>query len=298
MKTRPSPIHFSRHRRSIVLMLVSTVCFTANVLLIRALGQLQTVNVWLIAWARFAVGLGLVVTFFRREFRPGHLFRNRLLAERGLVGGIAIYGFYLTVLKIGAGRATFINSTYVIWGGLMAASALGERFRPSLAAGGIASLAGLALLTRPFGGGSHAGFYDLVAMLAAFASAHVVVVIRRLHAREHTATIFAAQCVYGLLICSAPAALHLQPLSAAIWGVILLASVCAGAGQLTMTRAFRDLPVAEGSLLQMLVPVGIAAGGMVFFGERFTPVEMAGAALILAGSLLPAVWRERVPLTG
>lgn len=279
-------------------MLVSTACFTANVLLIRSLGPLPAADVWLVACARFAVGLGLVAIFFRREVQAAHLFRNRLLAERGLVGGLAIYGFYLTVVKIGAGRATFINNTYVIWGGWMAVSALGERFRPALAAGGIVSLAGLALLTRTFNGVTHAGFYDFIAVLVALASGHVVVVIRRLHAREHTSTIFAAQCVYGLLICGIPVALHPTMFSAAAWIPILLAGFAAGAGQLAMTRAFRDLPVAEGSLLQMLVPVGIAGGGMLFFGERFTPPEMAGAALIFAGSLLPAFWRERVPLTG
>ena len=38
-------------------MLLSTAAFTANVLLIRALGQVQSVNVWLIYCTRFVVGL-------------------------------------------------------------------------------------------------------------------------------------------------------------------------------------------------------------------------------------------------
>ena len=68
-----------------------------------------------------------------------------------------------------------------------------------------------------------------------------------------------------------------------------MAGITAGLGQLTMTRAFRDLPVAEGSLIQMLVPLGIAAGGMLFFGERFALHEAIGAALILAGTAFTAV---------
>ena len=157
--------------------------------------------------------------------------------------------------------------------------------------GGTAALAGLALLTNPFGVGAHSNPYDLVAVLVAFGSAYVIVTIRQLHATEHTATIFAAQCVYGLLICGLPAALHPEPVSAVAWGVMLLASVCAGAGQIMMTRAFRNMPVAEGALLQMLVPLGIAAGGMAFFHEHFSPRELAGAALILAGTILPALQR-------
>jgi drug/metabolite transporter (DMT)-like permease len=56
-----------------------------------------------------------------------------------------------------------------------------------------------------------------------------------------------------------------------------------------MTRAFRDLPVAEGSLIQMLVPLGIATGGMVFFHERFALHEAIGAALILGATAFTAV---------
>jgi drug/metabolite transporter (DMT)-like permease len=76
-----------------------------------------------------------------------------------------------------------------------------------------------------------------------------------------------------------------EPLAPAAWAVLLVAGVTAGIGQLTMTRAFRDLPVAEGSLIQMLVPLGIALGGMVFFGERFSVHEFIGAALILGGTV-------------
>ena len=69
------------------------------------------------------------------------------------------------------------------------------------------------------------------------------------------------------------------------------AALSAGLGQITMTRAFRDLPVGEGSLLQILVPLGIALGGVVFFGERFAAYEMVGAAMILVGTVLPAARR-------
>jgi drug/metabolite transporter (DMT)-like permease len=63
-----------------------------------------------------------------------------------------------------------------------------------------------------------------------------------------------------------------------------VASLCAGAGQLLMTQAFRDLSVAEGSLLQMLVPLGIAVGGVVFFHEHLTTPEIIGATFILGGT--------------
>lgn len=140
-----------------------------------------------------------------------------------------------------------------------------------------------------FSSTAHPGVYDLLAMVTALLSAYVVVTIRQLHATEHTSTIFSAQCAYGLLVCAVPAILTYQPLPAPTRLIILGASVTAGIGQLTMTRAFRDMPVAEGSLLQMLVPLGIALGGMAFFHERFAVHEAIGAALILGGTAFTAV---------
>ena len=270
-------------------MVLSAASFTANVLLVRALGEFGAVNVWLVACSRGLIGLVMIGMFYRHEFQPTHLWQHRKLIERGVVGGIGVYVTYLTVVKLGAGRAVFIGNTYVIWGALLAAWVLKERLRPAVLVGGVAALAGIALLTNVFAAGAHPGIYDLLAVVAALLSAWVVVTIRQLHATEHTSTIFAAQCTYALLLCGAPAVLTYTPLPLAAWGVFLLVGVTAGLGQLAMTRSFRDLPVAEGSLIQMLVPLGTALGGIVFFHEHFAVHEMVGAALILAGTTYTVV---------
>jgi drug/metabolite transporter (DMT)-like permease len=277
------------HRTSLLLMLGSAACFIANVLLIRALGTFAQASLWVVTSSRFVVGLLIVSTLYRREFKPAHLLTNRKLIERGLLGGICTLGFYYTVTQLGAGRGTFINNTYVVWAGLFAVWALRERLRPALGIGATATLLGLGLLTNPFAGDQHTGYFDFIALLNALGSAWIVVTIRQLHAREHSSTIFAAQCAFGLLICGGPAIGEMAGVAPLAWGVIVLASTCASAGQLLMTQAFRDLSVAEGSLLQMLVPLGIAIGGAVFFQEHFHALEQLGGALILAGSAAPAL---------
>lgn len=281
----------AHHLRGIWLMLASAACFTTNVLLIRALGEVQTVSVWLVTCARFVVGLAVIGALFRREVRLGRLFTNGKLATRGILGGISVWGYYLTIIHLGAGRATFINNTYVIFGALLAVWLIGERFRRVLAAGSLAALTGLALLTNAFDATSPPGPYDLLAVLVALASGYVVVTIRQLHATDHTSTIFAAQCVYGLLVCLGPAVLYSEPVTTLAWIVMVLAGIFAAVGQITMTRAFRELPVAEGSLLQMLVPLGTALGGALFFREHFSPHELVGAALILIGTAFTALRR-------
>ena len=290
MTSDPSP---SIHRRGVRTMLLSTACFTANALIIRALGTVQEVDVWLLVCVRFITGLCLIMTVFRfgpEAFQPRNLYLHRRLIGRGIAGAIGVYTYYLSVVHLGAGRATFINTSYVVLAALFAVIMLGERFRPILAFSGPAALVGLALITNVISSGSHVSFYDLIAVVSALSSAYVVVTIRQLHAEgEHTSTIFAAQCAYGLLLCAGPAVAHWAPPSALAWTLMVVAALCAGGGQILMTQGFRDLPVGEGSLLQMLVPLGIALGGAVFFREHFAVHELLGAVLILGGSALPAL---------
>jgi drug/metabolite transporter (DMT)-like permease len=275
----------------LILMLASTACFTVNVLLIRAVEHTEAVSTWTVSLVRFATGLAVVAAVFRREVELVRVLVHAPLARRGLVGGLATCGFYLTIGQLGAGRATFINNSYVIFAGLMAVPLLNERFRPALAAGAVAALAGLALLTDAFGTGRPFGGYELLAVAAALGGAYVVITIRQLHATAHTSTIFAAQCIWGLIVCAGPAAAHAQAASPLAWTLMIAAGVAVAAGQMLMTRAFRDLPVAEGTLLQLLVPVGVAAGGLAFFGERLSGGELAGGALVLAGTAVTALRR-------
>jgi len=280
-------------RRGLVLMTGSAVAFVANALLIRALGSHYAVDSWLLSSVRFVVGLAVLVLFFQSggRFRFGHLYRNPQLVVRGIVGGVGVYLYYLTIVHLGAGRATFISNTYVAIAGLMAVVFLREPLTLALLSGSGISLAGLALLTSAGAGAGATGFYDFLAVLGALASAIVVVTIRQLHRTEHTATIFGAQCLYGLVFCLVPTVARFDAPAPAAWALLVAAALCAGAGQLMMTRAYRDLPVARGSLLQMLVPLGIAAGGAAFFGEQFSTPALAGAALILGGTLLTLVRR-------
>lgn len=275
-------------------MLASTACFTANVLIIRALGTVEAVDVWTISLVRFVAGIGLLLAAYRRETRYRRVFCKPQLMLRGLVGGIAVCGYYLTILHLGAGLATFIGNTYVILAALMAVFMLGERLRLPLVLGGVAALAGLALLTDAFGSGKHSALYEAVAVLTAVASAYVVITIRQLHATENSATIFSAQCVYGLLVCLLPVLMHPPSPSRMAWVLMAVAGLCVAGGQLFMTRAYRDLNVAEGTLLQMLVPVGVALGGQFLFHEHFSVRELAGGVLILVGTAVTA-FRGREP---
>lgn len=268
-------------------MLLAAVCFVANVLVIRALGRAGT-DVWVISALRFAAGLALCVGFYRGSLDARALFTRRRLILRGVIGGASTYGFYVTVVHLGAGRAVFLNNTYVILSAVLAVVVLGEPFRRPLAFGAVAALAGLGLLTGALSGLPRVGPYDALALACAGASAWIVVAIRQLHKEgTGTATIFASQCVYGLLLCLPFLLTVAAPPGPAECAGLVAAGLCAGAGQLAMTSAYRHLAVAEGALIQTLVPLGIAGGGIVFFGELLGWTDLLGGLLIVGGSLLP-----------
>src|SRR4051812_22863370 len=157
-----SPTANSHHRRGVMLMLASAACFTTNVLLIRSLSRFEAVSVWLRCCARFVVGVVVVHLLYRNELKLGRLFTHGKLITRGVIGGGTVFGFYLTVLHLGAGRATFINNTYVVFGALLAVAMLGERLRRALVIGSMGSLIGLALLTNAFTGQVRPSIYDLI----------------------------------------------------------------------------------------------------------------------------------------
>jgi drug/metabolite transporter (DMT)-like permease len=114
----------------------------------------------------------------------------------------------------------------------------------------------------------------------------VVVLIRKLRATEHAGTIYASQCFYSILLALPLRANHVTELPPLGHGALIAAAIIVGVSQLVMTNAYRTLPVSQGSSIQMLLPLATAAGAYLIFGERFTPVELAGAALTLF-----ATWR-------
>jgi drug/metabolite transporter (DMT)-like permease len=297
MNAAPSPGHHGAlHRRGLVLMLASVVFFVANALVVRALTEVWAVDSWITTAVRFVVGLILVSLPGMPSGRAAarRVLGSPLLIARGVIGSVGVFLYYYTVAEIGAGRATFINATYVVWGAVMAAVVLREPLRPAVIAALAVSSAGMALLTGVAYGEWAVSRGDALALVGALSSAIVIVLIRRAHGTETTGSIFAAQCAWGLIVAAVPATHAWQMPAVGATIVLVVSGLLAGGGQLTMTAAYRHLPVAEGSLLQLLLPLGIGIGGAVFFAERHSLAEGVGAALIIAGCLLTIRTRPRL----
>ena len=92
---------------------------------------------------------------------------------------------------------------------LIAAVWLREPLRPVTFLWIATGFAGLCLFLSGGTTTAHTLPYDLLGIAGAITAAIVVVIIRRLHSSEHSSSIYAAQCVFGLIVAlpvSGPAA--------------------------------------------------------------------------------------------
>lgn len=278
-------------RRGIIVMLLSVTCFSVNTLLLRFLiGGERGLGTEVPLLFRAAIGIVIVLCLFRGR-RPTQIkpvFTDRLLILRGIVGLLGTAAYYWTVPRMGAGQATIICNTYVIFASVIAVVALGEKLTPMRFLWLALSFVGIVLLVGP-DGTSHSfsfGLVEMIALLGAVMAAWAVVLVRRLVAEYSIGTIYLSQCVWIFVCLVFVAGPDVPGLSLSNVGLLLLAGTAAGLGQLAMNEGYRCLNVSTGASMQMLWPVATTVGGMLFFDERFALVQLVGSALILV-----AVWR-------
>jgi drug/metabolite transporter (DMT)-like permease len=195
--------------------------------------------------------------------------------------------FYYTIHALGAGKATLFGNAYVLFAALIAAVFLRERLSLARTSWLVLAFLGIALLTspglaqgRPLG----LGFSEIVALSGAITSGSAVVLIRRLTLRYSNATIYFSQC-FWIGVTVIPFVLLRAGWPG--WGglvILILAGAAGGFGQIAMVQSYRYLEVARGASIQMALPVTASLGGFLLFGEVFTLLQVAGAALTVVGS--------------
>lgn len=272
-------------------MVLSLVCFTTNALLLKHLGTTSHASPWLALLFRALVGLALVAVVFQTRHTSSasrlnisRALTNRMLVSRGVLGAFGTAAYYVTLPVLGAGKATLIGNTWVIWSALMAVFLLKEHLDTRQIIGIVIAISGLVLLT---GADHHESaphvMHEIIAIGGALIAAATVVVIRQLTRTESSSTIFASQCIYtGLL---AMPFVFLAGWNVTVLQSLLLAiaAVAAGVGQLAMTEGFRHLPVTTGGAFQVALPLCITLGSIGLFGESFSLLQACGAALIIIG---------------
>jgi len=281
-------------RRGLIFMVISLLCFTANTLLLKYLGSNRQVDPAVTMLFRAVIG-GLIVLSLTRGRRPPKLapiFKEPLLIWRGILGVIGTAAYYWTVPALGAGKASLLCTTYVLFGALFAAWFLREFLSRLKVIWLMVAFVGTALLTSAGQSGGFSitpGGYEAFAIVGAIAAAGTIVIIRHLTTRHSIATIFLAQCVWIGITALPFAASGFSSLSGEDYLLLTLAATTAGYGQLAMNESYRLISVAAGSSVQMALPVMAAIGGILMFGESYSMLQLIGAGLILFGSWQVAV---------
>ncbi|MBL9130611.1 MAG: DMT family transporter, partial [Verrucomicrobiaceae bacterium] len=279
-------------RRGALWMTVSLLCFTGNALLLKILASERHANPWMALVFRAALGLLVTIVLFAPAgtLRLRRSFQNWLLASRGVLGALGTAAYYITIGPLGAGKATLIGNTWCVFAAIMAAFVLHEKLGLKKLLGIVIALAGLALLTGMTPGSLVVfGKDETIALIGSVLAAAVVVVIRQLTRTESSATIFASQCVYALLLAVPLAWMRFTPLGGIDIALLSAAALCATFGQLAMTEGFRFLSVAAGGAFQVTVPVVITLCSIFLFDEVFTTLQAFGAILVLWGSFQTVV---------
>jgi drug/metabolite transporter (DMT)-like permease len=244
---------------------------------------------------RFAVGGAMTLALFRLRpgtYKPVNL---RLLATRGILGGLAVLCYFVALERIPAGEATLLNNTFPVIAVVLSFFTLGERPTIHLAGALAVTTLGVFLV---LGGGSARlglGWGELAGAVSAFLGAGAVTSIRRLRATDNAPTIFFAFCVGGFLV-SLPFAFDAPwPTSGDAWALAAAVGVLSFAAQILMTDAYGALTVAEAAVWQQLTPIASFLWALPVLGEAISPATGIGVLVGAAGVVYGTALGHRAP---
>ena len=221
----------------------------------------------------------------------------------GIALGIDMVAWHTAIDFIGAGLATLLANTQVVFVTIIAWLLLAERPEPRVLAAIPVILAGVGMIS---GLGQDGAFGvdpvrgTVFALVAALFYATFILSYRRSNASMGPTT-------GPLLEASAGAALAALVLGSLAGGIefgvtwpahgwlVALALTAQVAGWLLIGHALPRLPASETATIILLQPALTMAWGALIFGERPSALQIAGAAIVLAGVGYVAFARAKDP---
>lgn len=275
----------SGNSKGTLLTLGSVVFFALMAVLVKAIPNVSSYQT---TFFRFTIGVGIIgiLSLFgiiKLKFNDW-----RGLFWRGFVGGIAVYLFYLAILKLGVGKGSVYIYSYPIFATIFSMIILKEKVEPVKFAIIAVSFAGLILLSVGGGKGSLAGMgiYELIAIAGSVTTGLAVVFVKKLHESDNSMAIFFSQCIVGFWMFLIPSGVTQAKGNLTEILLLVLVGIVATIGQLFMTEGYKYVNVATGSLLQSLVPVFNLLSGWLIFNEKYSTIEMIGAFVIVGSCFM------------
>jgi len=276
--------------RGVVYMAASALAFSAMSALVKlASTRLPTGEIVL---ARAVVTLVLSYAMLARAGIPPWGTSRRKLALRGLLGFCALGCYYLSLARLPLADATTLQNTTPLFTAGLAWWLLGERIGRATAAAIAIGLAGVVLVVQP-GAGASDPVGVAIALAGAICSSIAYVTVRSLSRTEPELVI-----VFFFPLIATPLAI---PWAAAdfvipqpIDWLLLVAIGCATQlGQVFLTMGLARERAGRATAVGYLQVCFAMVWQLALFGQAIALATLAGAALIIAGTLVIAGSRPR-----
>lgn len=275
----------SSNLKGIVLTLSSVVMFALMAVLVRLVPHVSSFHS---SFFRFTIGLAILgILAMFRIIRLEFIDRKTLFI-RGFIGGIAVYLFYLAIIRLGVGKGSAYVYSYPVFATLFSMFILKEKVEAVKFIPILSSVAGMLLLALGGENGtlSQFGWNELIAIGGSLTTALAVVYVKKLHDSDNSYAIFFAQSIIGFWMFLIPSGLNQGQGNGFDLLILILIGLVAAGGQLLMTEGYRYVNVATGSLFQSMVPAFNLLSGYFIFREQFSGQETAGAMLIILSCIL------------
>jgi drug/metabolite transporter (DMT)-like permease len=265
------------------------------------------------SWATIAATralMGALVAYTVARMRGGTVAAKdyRAVFWRSFFGTISMLStfFALSSKNLSLGDVVTLLNVSPVFLALLAPFVLKERTSKLVGVAIGIALTGVVFVVRPsfvFGhaaellhasSGPSARVTVMVAIGAALSTSFAMMMLRRVGQTESAEAIAFHFSVFAAVILSLISLFDLRIPSPRDAVFMLLAGICAGFGQLAMTRAYSLESTARvGGMSYLVVPIS-ALLGTVFLDERLGPTTAVGMVLVVAGGILVST-RPRVP---
>jgi drug/metabolite transporter (DMT)-like permease len=262
-------------------MALSALGFSAMSMMVKlAARELPTGEIVL---ARAVITLAISYVLVRRAGLAPSGKQTRWLFVRGGLGFAALALYYLSLVRLPLAEATTLQNTIPVLTALLAWWLLGEKVGRAGLFALACGLGGVLLVARPAGDGNLVGV--ACALAGAVGSSLAYVTVRKLSRTEHPLVIV----LYFPLV-AAPLAI---PWAAAdcrwptLHGWLLLAGIgaCTQVGQVFLTKGLAVERAGRASSMGYLQICFAIIWQMLVFGDAPSVWTLAGATLIVAGTL-------------
>lgn len=290
-------------RNGILLMTLSGVLFGFLPILVKwgnhhDLGAVQT------AFCRFAialVGIALLHYWGPQKIKIVNL---EPLLWRGILGGLTVLLYFMTLQLTTAAKGTLLNYTYSIWANVFGVLFLKHKTPKGFALILLAAAVGVWLvLGVSF---DRFGWGDLTGVLSGMAAGGGVAAIKVARKTDNALTVFGSFTLFGFLFAGMGLLFfpflggfftnlgRFQPLDGTGFWILLIMGLCAMGAQLLFTHGYGYTSFSMGTLLSLITPILAAFLGWVLLGEPLTPHFILGTFLVLSSCLVLG-WQEGNP---